>query len=171
MNADGTRANDILEGALLLERDFPEDYRAIRAILSKVAPLVLADGNHQLGSELANIVYGYRRDRPRSDYRRDAADLIDETLVLAGNLQSVEAKVKQLDFAYTNRIIQFMNNIASERAYDFGDILQGLHNAKLAASISTRPRTLVVNTAAADIMLTATSANNSSKHVCMCGGE
>jgi hypothetical protein len=91
MSSDESSADFILRNVLRLERDFPEEYRAIRAILSKVAPSAIAEGNDQLRSGLFDIVYGYGRDRPRSEYRKEAAQLADKIKVLIDNLDSVGA--------------------------------------------------------------------------------
>src|SRR3954452_20271465 len=102
------------ERELLLERDFPQEYGAIRAILSKVAPSAIAEENDQLRSELIEIVSGYGRDRSRSEYRNEAAELADKTKVLIDTLNSVLRMIENLDSTYTRRMADFMSKVSLE---------------------------------------------------------
>ena len=136
MSTDESGADDILKGGLLLERDFPEDYRAMRAILSEVAPSVIAEGNDQLWSELVEIVYGYGRERPRSEYRNEATLIEDKIKGLIDNLDSVVRMVEKLDPHYSRRMVDFMSQMPLEADvnYNLGDVLRDFEKAQVVAS-------------------------------------
>ena len=113
MSSDESSA-DILKRVLCLERDFPEEYRAIRAILSKVAPSAIAKENDHLRSKLVDIVYSYGRNRSRSQYRKEAAQFADKTLSLIDNLDLALEMFKKLDPVYKRRMADFMSKCLSE---------------------------------------------------------
>jgi hypothetical protein len=124
------------ERELLLERDFPKEYRAMRAILSKVAPSAIAEQNDQLRSELVEIVYGYGRDHPRSEYRNEAAQLVEKTKVLIDILGSVVRMIENLDSAYTRRMTEFMSKSPLDPGvnYNLGHVIRDLEKAQFTAS-------------------------------------
>jgi hypothetical protein len=136
VSSDESGADFILKGALLLERDFPDEYRAIRAIVSKVAPSAIAEENDQLRAELVDIVYGYRRDRPRSEYRNEAVQLEDKIKVLIDDLESVLRMIEKLDSHYNRRMVEFMtkNPLEDDANYNLGHVLRDLEKAQFVAS-------------------------------------
>jgi len=136
MSSDKSLEDFFLSGAFDLERDFPEEYPAMRAIVSKVAPLVIAEENDQLRDELADFAYGYRRDRPRSEYRKQATQLEDKLKEVIDNLDSVLRMIENLDSHYNRRMVDFMTKspLDDDVNYNLGHILRDLENAQTVAS-------------------------------------
>jgi hypothetical protein len=136
MSSDKSLEDFFRGGAFDLERDFPEEYPAIRAIVSKVSPSAIAEENDQLRYELADFVYGYRRDRPRSEYRKQATELEDKVKELIDNLDSIFRMIENLDSHYNRRMVEFMTKSPLEHDvnYNLGHALRDLEKAQTVAS-------------------------------------
>lgn len=136
MSSDKSFETFFRSGAFDLGRDFPEEYPAIRAIFLKVAPWAIVEGNDQLRDELADFVYGYSRNRPRSEYRKQATELEDKVKELIDNLESVLQKIQNLDAHYNRRIVEFMtkSQLADDVNYNLGHVLKDLEKAQTVAS-------------------------------------
>jgi hypothetical protein len=136
MSSDKSLEDFFRSGAFDLERDFPEEYPAIRAIVSKVAPWAIAEENDKLRYELADFVYGYRRDQPRSEYRKQATELEDKVKELIDNLDSVLRMIENLDSQYNRRMVEFMTKspLEDDVNYNLGHVLRDLENAQTVAS-------------------------------------
>ncbi|WP_342712896.1 hypothetical protein AAFG13_18235 [Bradyrhizobium sp. B124] len=122
-------------GAFDLERDFPNEYPAMCAIVSKVAPSAVARENDQLRYELADFAYGYSRDRLATEYRKQASDLEDKAKELFDTLDSVLQMMESLDSYYNCRLVEFMRmNPLLGADYGFGHLDRDLEHAKMVAA-------------------------------------
>ena len=136
MNSDKSLEDFFLSGAFDLDRDFPEEYPALRAIVSKVAPSAIAEEYDQLRYELADFVYGYRRDQPRSEYRKQATELEDKVKELIDNVASVLRMIENLDSHYNRRMVTFMTKspLDDDVDYNLGHVRRDLERAQEVAS-------------------------------------
>lgn len=120
-----------LIAAFRFERDFPEDFRALRAVIAKTLSTDELADDSDFRYDLGDIVYSYKSTESRKAYRQAAKNLMNSLEGIQTHLTAIEKSMSDLDSVYTRRIAEFMTAIPAfpEPNYNIGHVSRDVEKA------------------------------------------